>query len=99
MACGFYGIAFMGGWIEQVGALAGIQSARNIGIAVSLISPADSLWRLGSYYMQPPLVRDAMQGSPFATASVPTALMVWWAAAMTIVVLAIGVRAFSRRPL
>jgi ABC-type transport system involved in multi-copper enzyme maturation permease subunit len=99
MACGFYGVAFMGGWIEQIGALAGIQSARNIGIAVSLVSPADALWRLGSYYMQPTLVRDAIQGSPFATASVPNALMVWWAGGMTLVVIAIGVRAFSRRPL
>ena len=99
MACGFYGVAFMGGWIEQIGALAGIQSARNIGIAVSLVSPADALWRLGSYYMQPALVRDAIQGSPFATASVPNALMVWWAGGMTLVIIAIGVRAFSRRPL
>jgi hypothetical protein len=96
---GFFGIGFMAGWVENVGALVGIHSARNIGIAVSLLSPADSMWRLGSYYLQPQLVRDLAGPSPFGTASVPSPLMVWWTLAMTAALLAWAVRSFSHRPL
>jgi hypothetical protein len=98
VAFGFYGLAFIGGWIEQIGALGRIDAARNVGIAVSLISPADSLWRLGAYYLQPAIARD-LQMTPFASASVPSAAMVWWAGGFTIVTLALGLRWFERRPL
>ncbi len=73
VALGIYGISFIGGWVEQIGALAGIQSARYIGIAASLVSPADSLWRLGIYRLQPGVVRGLDVG-PFAAASVPNAV-------------------------
>jgi ABC-type transport system involved in multi-copper enzyme maturation permease subunit len=98
VALGFYGIAFIGGWVEQIGALAGIQSARYIGIAASLVSPADSLWRLGVYLMQPAIVRSLDQ-TPFASASVPNQLMVWWAVAFTAVTFTIALRQFGRRAL
>ena len=95
---GFYGVAFIGGWIEQIGGFAGVQSARTLGIVVSLISPADSLWRLGSYYLQPPLVRD-LGAAVFTSASVPTPLMVWWAGGFTLVTLVVAVRSFEKRQL
>ncbi len=98
LALGFYGIAFIGGWVEQIGTFAGLRSARNLGIVVSLISPVDALWRLGSYYIQPSLIRDSQQ-SPFMNASVPSALMVAWAIVMTAATLAWGVHQFSRRAL
>jgi ABC-type transport system involved in multi-copper enzyme maturation permease subunit len=98
VALGFYGIAFIGGWVEQIGALAGIQSARYIGIAASLISPADSLWRLGVYLLQPAIVRS-LDATPFASASVPNQWMVWWAVAFTIATFAVALRQFARRPL
>jgi Cu-processing system permease protein len=99
VAIGVFGLGFMGGWVEQIGTLAGIQPARNVGVAVSLLSPADALWRLGSYYLQPQIVRDVAGESPFAAASVPNALMVWWAAGMTVALLALAIRQFSRRAL
>jgi ABC-2 type transport system permease protein len=98
MALGFYGIAFIGGWVEQIGGLGGIQSARTLGIAVSLISPADALWRLAAYYLQPPLVRD-IGAAVFTAASVPTPLMVWWAAGFTVATLIFAVRSFAKRQL
>lgn len=98
MALGFYGVAFVGGWVEQVGGFAGIESARTIGIAASLISPADAMWRLAAYHLQPPLVRDAT-ATVFSTASVPTTLMVWWAAGFTVLTLILAVRLFARRAL
>jgi ABC-type transport system involved in multi-copper enzyme maturation permease subunit len=99
VAVGFFGIGFMAGWVENVGAIAGLHSARNIGIAVSLVSPADAMWRLGMYHLQPQTVRDLAGPSPFGTASVPTSLMVWWALGLTAALLAWAVRSFSRRPL
>jgi ABC-type transport system involved in multi-copper enzyme maturation permease subunit len=99
VACGYFGLAFVGGVIEQVGTIGGIQSARNLAVFASLISPSDALWRLGAYYLAPGAARDQLAAAPFGGASVPTVLMVWWAAALTLVLLAWAVWQFSKRPL
>ncbi|MPZ17459.1 MAG: ABC transporter permease subunit [Luteitalea sp.] len=98
MALGFYGIAFIGGWVEQVGAFGGIESAKTIGIVASLISPPDAMWRLAAYHLQPPVVRD-LGAAVFSVAAVPTPLMVWWAVGFTALTLILAVRSFARRPL
>jgi Cu-processing system permease protein len=97
-ALGFYGVAFIGGWVEQIGGFTGISSARTLGIVVSLISPPDVLWRLGAYLLQPPILRD-IGDSPFTATTVPSPLMVWWAVAFTVVVLIVAVRSFASRQL
>ena len=97
-ALGFYGIAFIGGWIEQIGGFAGSQAAKTVGIVASLISPADSIWRLASYQIQPETLRN-FGAALFATSSIPTTLMVWWAAGFTVVTLIFAVRSFSARQL
>ena len=97
VALAFYALAFVGGFVEQIGTVAGIPSARTIGIAVSLISPADALWRLALYYMQPAIVRGLE--TPLTTFSVPTFLMVWWAAGFTVLTLLYAIRTFGRRAL
>ncbi len=55
---GLYGLAFVGGWMEQIGTLASNTTARYIGIGASLLVPSESLWQLASHHMQPPIVRD-----------------------------------------
>jgi ABC-2 type transport system permease protein len=97
VALAFYAIAFVGGFVEQIGAVTGISSARTIGIVASLISPADALWRLAVYQMVPAIVRGLQ--TPLTTFSVPTFWMVWWAAGFTVLTLAYGVRTFMRRNL
>lgn len=97
-AFGFYAVAFIGGLVEQVGVLSGVPSARAIGVLVSLLSPADAMWRLAAYEMQPPIVRG-LGPSVLLSSSVPTPLMIWWAAGFTLVTLLYGIRAFRRRPL
>ena len=97
-ALGFYGVAFVGGWVEQIGGMAGVRSAQTLGTIASLISPPDSLWRRAAWELQPPLARG-LGASPFTPASVPSSLAVWWAAAFTLVVLAWAVRSFRRRAL
>jgi ABC-type transport system involved in multi-copper enzyme maturation permease subunit len=97
VAVAFYALSFVGGFVEQVGTIAGVPSARTIGILVSLISPADALWRLAIYYMQPAIVRSLE--TPLTTFSVPTFLMVWWGLGFTVLTLVYAVRSFGRRNL
>ncbi len=98
VALGFYGVAFVGGWIEQVGTIGGIQSARTIGILASLISPPDAMWRLAVYHLQPAIVRSVAP-TVFGTGSIPSPPMVWWAIGFTAVTLGWAVRSFGRRAL
>ena len=100
VAFGFYGLAFIGGFVEQIGAFTGNLAARDIGTAVSLISPADALWRMAAYYLQPPIFRDLQIGPPmFWAASTPTPAMVVWAFGFVIVTMFVALRTFNRRPL
>ena len=96
-AVGFYGVAFVGGFVEQIGGFAGITSLRTVGIIVSLISPADSMWRMAANYMQPEIVRRT--GMLALGASVPSSAMVWWAAGFTVLTLLYAIRAFRQRAL
>ncbi len=95
---GLYGLAFVGGWMEQIGTLASNATARYIGIAASLLVPSESLWQLASHDMQPPLGRDLGIG-PFSPVSVPSPAMVAWAAGYVVVTLAVALRSFQSRDL
>lgn len=97
VAIGFYGLAFIGGFVEQIGAFVGIASLKTIGVLVSLASPADSMWRLAAHDLQPEILRGS--GALALDGSVPTPLMVWWAAGFTAVTLFYAVRTFRRRAL
>ena len=95
---GLYGLAFIGGWIEQFGSLLQNQTAINIGIFCSLILPSEALWRRAAYEMQSPLVA-ALGISPFSAASVPSPLMIAYAALYAALALGLAVRLFTRRDL
>lgn len=95
---GLFGLAFIGGWIEQIGALFANETARDIGILASLIVPSESLWQLAAYNMQPTLMRD-MTLTPFSPASVPSGAMVVWAAGYTVLILLLGIWSFGTRDL
>ena len=95
---GLFGLAFIGGWVEQIGTLAGNDAARTIGTIASLIMPSESLWQLAAYHMQPGVMRE-LSLTPFSPASVPTPAMVVWAGGYVVAVLALGLIAFRRRAL
>jgi ABC-type transport system involved in multi-copper enzyme maturation permease subunit len=95
---GLYGLAFVGGWMEQIGTMIGNATARYLGIAASLLVPSESLWQLASYHMQPALTRDVQLG-PFLTASVPSPLMVAWAFGHVLLVVLVALRLFRTRDL
>lgn len=97
VAVGVYGVSFVGGFVEQVGGFTGVTSLRTVGILVSLISPADSMWRLAAHHMEPEIARST--GMLALGASVPSPLMVGWAAAFTLLALLYAIRALRRRAL
>ena len=98
VAFAFYGVAFIGGWVEQIGTLAAVDTARYIGTAISLVSPVDTLWRRVAYELQPELLRGVQIG-PLGTPNVPSNLMVAWAAGFCVLLFAYALVQFERRPL
>jgi ABC-type transport system involved in multi-copper enzyme maturation permease subunit len=95
---GLYGLAFIGGWIEQFGSMMQNQTAIKIGIITSLIIPSESLWKRAAYEMQTPLA-GALGMSPFSTTSVPSLLMIAYAILYLIAALTLAVRTFQKRDL
>jgi hypothetical protein len=95
---GMYGIAFLGGWFEQIGTLLENGAARYIGTIASLLMPSESMWQRAAYLMQPPIMRD-LHLSPFSPASLPSEAMVLWAAGYVLAALGFAVWSFGRRPL
>ena len=101
VALGLFGLAFLGGWVEQFGALAHSQTAVNLGIVSSLIMPSEAIWHRASFEMTPTLARSlgfAVAG-PFITTSVPSLLMVGYGALFLVAALVFAIHQFSRRDL
>jgi Cu-processing system permease protein len=96
MVFGLYGLAFLGGWIEQIGSLANIPAAVQIGIVTSLVVPTEALWRRAAYEMQTPLA-STLGLSPFGAFSVPSLLMVVYAVVYLLVILGIAINTFQYR--
>jgi Cu-processing system permease protein len=95
---GLHGLAFIGGWIEQMGALTQTQKAVNVGIFASVLMPSESLWRRAAYEMQSPLA-SVSRFSPFGAFSVPSWMMVAYAATYLLIVLLLAIRRFAKRDL
>jgi ABC-type transport system involved in multi-copper enzyme maturation permease subunit len=94
----FYGIAFIGGWIEQIGSFVSNPATRYVGTAISLMSPADAMWRRAAYELQPAIMRD-LNITPFNVGSVPSTAMIAWTVGFIVVVLALAIYSFRHRPL
>jgi ABC-type transport system involved in multi-copper enzyme maturation permease subunit len=98
LVLGLHGLAFLGGWIEQFGAVTHTQRAVNVGVVASLLMPSEALWRRAAFEMQSPL-ENALRGSPFSTLSVPSPAMVFYAALYLAIALLVAIRRFSQRDL
>jgi hypothetical protein len=95
---GLHGLAFLGGWLEQMSGFAQGTGLVTIGVLSSLIMPTEAMWRRAAFLMQPPLA-GALQFSPFANVSVPSGAMVTYAGFYLIILLLLAVYHFQRRDL
>jgi Cu-processing system permease protein len=98
LVLGLYALAFLGGWIEQVGAVTHSPRAVDVGIIASIIMPSESLWRRAAFEMQSPVV-GALSMSPFSNASVPSVAMVGYSAVYLTLALILAFRCFTARDL
>ena len=98
IALGLYGMAFIGGWLEQIGAAANVPRLVTVGVVSSLIMPSEALWRRASYEMQP-LFSRVLQLTPFANASAPSGAMILYAIAYLLVAMSVALYYFHHRDL
>ncbi|TKI54279.1 ABC transporter permease [Brevibacillus antibioticus] len=94
-----YGISFVGGFIEQIGAVFSNSSLTNIGIISSLLFPADSLFRqatLSLFDSADDPLSFASQGI-FGTTSPPSTAMLIYTILYGIVALGLSIRVFQKR--
>jgi hypothetical protein len=98
LALGLQGVAFMGGWLEQVSGFSQSAHIVTLGIVSSLIMPTESLWRRAAYEMQTPLA-GSLSFSPFANVSIPSAPALAYAGVFLVIVLSVGIWQFNRRDL
>ena len=95
---GLYGLSFIGGWVEQIGAVLQNETAVRVGIVTSLIIPSEALWRRAAFEMQSPL-SAGLGISPFGTTSVPSPLMIGYAIIYLALALMAAISTFNHRDL
>lgn len=98
LVLGLQGLAFMGGWLEQVSGFSQSAHIVTLGVATSLIMPGESLWRRAAYEMQTPLAAS-LSFSPFANVSIPSGVAVIYAGVFLVVMLGIAIYHFQNRDL
>jgi ABC-type transport system involved in multi-copper enzyme maturation permease subunit len=98
LVLGLQGVAFMGGWLEQVSGFSQSVHIVTLGIASSLLMPGESLWRRAAYELQTPLA-GSLSFSPFANVSIPSLLAVGYAGVYLAVVVGIAIYHFQTRDL
>jgi ABC-2 type transport system permease protein len=96
MVFGLYGLAFIGGWIEQIGSVLNNPTAIKVGIITSLMIPTEALWRRAAFEMQSPL-SGALNMTPFSALSVPSTLMIVYGIIYLVVMLGIAISNFQHR--
>ena len=95
---GLHGLAFLGGWLEQMSGFAEGSRLVAVGIVSSLVMPSEAVWRRAAFEMESPLA-GSLQFSPFADISVPSIAMIGYAGAYLLGALAIAVYHFQNRDL
>ena len=94
-----YGAAFIGGFIEQFGAIMEKAILVNIGIIMSLVFPVDSMYRKMTVFLfdatDNPL--SLAQGGMFTSVSTPSNAMIWYALLYGGIVLLLSIYSFKKR--
>lgn len=96
---GLYGLAFIGGWVEQIGSALRNETAVNVGIFSSLLIPSEALWKRAAFEMSSPILRAMAGFNPFVGTAPPSELMIIYAVLYLGVAFGLAVWWFSRRDL
>ena len=94
-----YGVSFIGGWVETIGALFENETAVNIGIISSLIMPIESLWRKAALLFQPRILGNPAFAGPLTVTNAPSDAMVVYGLFYVVALLAFALWSFNRRDL
>jgi Cu-processing system permease protein len=102
-----FGLTWLGGIVQFIATIPpGNDLMANLGTAVSLLLPADAVWRGASYHLMPPslLVASSLAGQgnielPFASTAPMAPAMLAWALAYPAACIGLAVAAFRRRDL
>jgi Cu-processing system permease protein len=102
-----FGLAWLGGIIGFISTIPpGNELMANLGTAVSLLLPADAVWRGASFHVLPPSFLAASSfangddvGLPFGSTAPVAPAMLAWALAYPLACLTLAVAAFRRRDL
>jgi ABC-2 type transport system permease protein len=95
---GLHGVAFIGGWLEQIGSVTQSDRLIDLGIFSSILMPTESVWRRASYVMQSSIART-IDLSPFGTRSAPSVAMILYAILYMLIALTLAVYRFQQRDL
>jgi Cu-processing system permease protein len=95
---GLHGLAFMGGWLEQMSGFTESGRLAAVGIVTSLVMPSESIWRRAAFEMQTPLA-GSLPFSPFANVSIPSPTMIGYSCFFLLVALAVAIYHFAVRDL
>jgi Cu-processing system permease protein len=98
LVLGLHGLAFMGGWLEQMSGFTQSSKLVSVGVYTSLIMPSEAIWRRAAFEMQPPLA-GSLQFTVFPDVSVPSATMIVYATVYLAIALAIAIYHFQKRDL
>ncbi|HET8626208.1 MAG TPA: ABC transporter permease subunit [Thermomicrobiales bacterium] len=94
-----YGMALLGGLLEQMGSILAIHSLVVVGVVTSLILPSDVVWQLANTVLQPDIGLRLAGPIPIAVSRAPSAAMIYYAGAYVVVLVGLSVLAFQRRDL
>ena len=97
LALMLFGIGFVGGWVEQIGALFRNETAVDIGIISSLLMPTESLWRKATILFNPKIASGMEIAGPFIVSSQPSDLMILYSIVYIAAMLALALFLFTRR--
>jgi ABC-type transport system involved in multi-copper enzyme maturation permease subunit len=100
-----YGLAFVGGWVEQIASLPFVNSdtAVTIGSLAGKLLPSEVLWRRASHVMAPSIsLGTDFEGPPpflFTFGREPSSSVVLYALVYIVVILVLAFVSFQRRDL
>ncbi len=92
-----FGIAFIGGWVEQIGAILRNETAVDVGIFTSLIMPTEVLWKKASTLFEPEIVSGFEVAGPFGVSSQPSDLMIVYSVIYIFLLMLLALWLFTTR--